>query len=76
MKIKDWYTKEYMTDSVGFHIKPNKTFLELSDALDNKEDVYKFLGVGDSLIRERIFSKLAEILEVDYEVIYNKWLKS
>ena len=39
-------------------------------------DVYNILGVGDSVIRERVFEELSEILEIDYDVIYQKWLNS
>ena len=31
-------------------------------------------GVGDSVVRENIFQKLAELRNVDYDVIYNEWL--
>jgi hypothetical protein len=36
--------------------------------------VYDVLGVDDSLVRERVFGKLSEIMNVDYAVIYKKWL--
>jgi hypothetical protein len=34
------------------------------------------MGVGDSLIRERLFEYLSLIYNVDYDVVYNKWLES
>ena len=33
-------------------------------------------GVYDSLVRERIFEKLAEIIGTDYDYIYDQWVKS
>lgn len=39
-------------------------------------DVYDVLEVADSLIRERVFGKLSEIYAVDYDVVYNMWLRS
>jgi hypothetical protein len=32
--------------------------------------------VYDSIIRERLFEKLAEELEVGYEYVYNLWLNA
>ena len=32
------------------------------------------LGVDDSFIREHAFSRLAELLGVDYDVLYSLWL--
>lgn len=75
IKIKDWYVKEYATDELGENINENITFEDLFNTLDNYGDVYKLLGVGDSVIRERVFEKLAEIMEVDYDYIYEQWLK-
>lgn len=43
-------------------------------ALDTYKDVYELIGVGDSLVRERLFRRLAEIMEVDYNYIYQQWL--
>jgi hypothetical protein len=38
-------------------------------------DVYRYIGVADSVIRERLFERLAEELEVSYDYVYNLWLK-
>lgn len=73
-KIKDWYVATYPTDELGQKLTENKTFYDLFEALDFHQDVYKLFGVDDSLIRERLFEKLAELMECDYEYIYNQWL--
>jgi hypothetical protein len=39
------------------------------------EDVYRYIGVTDSVIRERLFEKLADTLNVKYDYVYNLWLK-
>ena len=69
--IKNWYKSEFTTDELGEEINPNATFEELKNNLPN---VYDYLKVGDSIIRERVFSELAERMNVDYDVIYTKWL--
>jgi hypothetical protein len=42
--------------------------------LDTYQDVYKYIGIADSIIRERIFEKLANEMGIDYNEIYNQWL--
>ena len=74
MKIKNWYLTVYSDDSMGLEIKENITFEELFHVLDRYQDVYEFLGVNDSVIRERVFTKLAEVMEVNYGYIYEQWL--
>lgn len=73
--IKEWYIKEYSTDTLGQELNNNITFYGLFEILDNYKNVYKFLGVGDNVIRGRIFKKLAQIMNVDYDYIYQQWLK-
>ena len=77
-KIKEWYLKEYSSDSLGNQLLDSTTFYDLFYALDRKKDIYTTLfgneELGDSLIRERVFEKLAEIMGVDYNYIYEQWL--
>ena len=77
-KIKEWYLKEYSSDSLGNQLLDGTTFYDLFYALDRKKDIYITLfgsgELGDSLIRERVFEKLAEIMGVDYNYIYEQWL--
>lgn len=75
-KIKDWYESAFPTDELGCEIKSNVLFSDLFVTLDNGEDVYEFLGVDDSIVRERVFGKLSEIMNVEYSYIYNQWLNS
>lgn len=72
--IKEWYIKTYITDELGKEIKDNITFQDLYNVLNMKKDFYETIGVRDSLVRERIFKKLAQIMRVSYETIYNLWV--
>ena len=74
MEIKAWYTSKYPNDDLGRELISGVTFTNLFTALDTYKDIYEVLGVGDSIIRERVFSKLAEVMNVDYEYIYSQWL--
>ena len=60
MKIKDWYKKNFKTDELGDELNPNTTFDDLFSAILNG-DVYSAMGVHDSVVRERLFSKLSKI---------------
>lgn len=73
-KVKDYYLKEYGDDELGNNLNENVTFYDLFIALDTYKDIYDLIGVGDSVIRERLFQRLAEIIEVDYKYIYDQWL--
>jgi hypothetical protein len=39
------------------------------------QNCYHYIGVLDSVIRERLFDQLATIKKVDYEEIYNLYFK-
>jgi len=70
--IKDWYMGAYKEDDLGDRL--NGTFKGALQTLMRGDDIYDYIGVGDSLIRERLFSKLAAMIDVDYDEIYNVWL--
>jgi len=76
--IKQWYKEMSKNESYKDDYKlinDNITFNDLYIAMDNYKDVYKFIGEDiDTFIREFIFSKLAEIMEVEYNYIYDQWL--
>lgn len=74
--IKDWYTENYPSDDLGQKLNNDKTFNDIWNAIHNGIDVYSFLGVSDSIVRERVFEKLAEIKGVEYDYVYNKWLNN
>ena len=74
--VRDWYIVEYPDDELGEALDPYVAFHDVFSALDNYQDIYDTLGVGDSVVRERVFRQLAAILEVPYDYIYDQWLKS
>ena len=75
MTIREFYVKNYPTDDLGAGINPTATFPGLLNQLIVSGDVYAYLYVSDSIVRERLFERLAEELEVSYEYVYNLWLK-
>jgi hypothetical protein len=74
MNVREFYVKNYPSDDMGTDINPNATFDGLVHTLSNCQDVYEYLYVYDSIVRERLFEKLSLILNCEYEVIYNQWL--
>ena len=73
-EIKTWYLTTYSDDKQGVNIKWDITFEQAAYCLVSKEDFYEFIGIADTIIRERIFEKIAELYEIDYLVVYNQWL--
>ena len=73
-RIYHWYSRNHKNDKQGQSIDEQATFLDLFDALDHYRDIYSIIGTMDSLIRERLFERLANIMQTDYSYIYNQWL--
>ena len=74
MTIKEFYLNEYPTDELGIELNDNITFAGLVTELFGGHDVYEYIGVHDSLVRERLFSELAKQLNTSYDYVYNLWL--
>lgn len=76
--VKDWYSKKFRSDELKDDIRADVTFKDINDALGVEPDIYKYIfgdpTKGDSIVRERIFSALSDILGVDYEEVYDRWL--
>lgn len=73
--VRDWYVKEYPTDDLGPEIPEQLTFNDVFEALDRHQDIYELLApADDSVVRERVFSELADIMGTDYDYVYNQWL--
>jgi len=75
MNIRQFYLENYPTDDLGLELNETPTFAGLLNQLIVSGDVYRYIGVSDSVIRERLFERLAEELEVSYDYVYNLWLK-
>jgi hypothetical protein len=74
MRLRDWYTTNFQSDELGIEIDATATFDGLFETLDRRRDVYEYIGVHDSVVRERLFEKLAELAEMPYSYIYDQWL--
>jgi hypothetical protein len=76
MEIKQFYLNNYPTDELGVELNENANFTGLLNELFTGNDIYGYIGVGDSIIRERLFEKLSEILNCSYDYVYNLWLNN
>ena len=75
-RLKDWYIKNYPTDDLGAEMYDDASFEDLWKGILEGEDVYEIMGVGDSIVRERLFEHLAKLQGVEYGHIYDIWLES
>ena len=73
INVRKWYMKTYPSDELGDEINQKLTLWDFYNALSQNRDIYKVIGVGDSVVRERIFEKLSKVLGVAYDTIYNMW---
>ena len=72
--IKTYYLATFPTDELGLEINEDATFEGLFETLDRYRDVYDYIGVLDSIVRERIFERLCEIMGCEYYVVYDQWM--
>lgn len=66
--------QKYPGDELGAKINPALTFEDALGAASLGSAFYDELGVGDSIVRERVFQELADRNGVDYDAIYEAWL--
>jgi len=64
-EVRAYYMDKYATDELGAEIRMGVTF----------KDVYDLLNVHDSLVRERVFEALSEIMKCEYDYIFSQWLR-
>lgn len=69
--IKEWYIKEYPDDELGQEIDEKVTFEQFFNDLKEGKDIYETINVADSVIRERIFDKINDCLDVN---CYKIWM--
>ena len=74
MNIKEYYMNEYPADELGVELNENVTFVGLLNTLHEGGDVYDYIEVGDSLVRERLFEELAKQLNKPYDYVYDLWM--
>lgn len=73
--VRTWYKDNFPTDSMGDDIEGCVSWADLLERMRCGESFYDVIGVDDSLLRERCFTHLAELMVVPYDVIYRLWLK-
>ena len=71
--VKEWYSRQYPTDGLAELLNDKSTFSSVRDALTSGKDLYSELKIADSVVRERVFDKLAEIINVPYKAVYEAW---
>ena len=76
MKIREFYLEAYPTDDLGLELNETPTFAGLLNQLIVGGDVYRYIGVTDSIVRERCFERLAIELEVSYDYVYGLWINN
>ncbi len=69
--VRTWYHKAYPTDDEWKSLE-TFTFMDLFNLLDNNYAP----DFGDSILRERIFQELAEVMDADYNYVYDQWINS
>lgn len=76
--VKKWYEETYPDDSISVEdMSPEITFEKAATFVTPKgsEDrFYSKMGGIDSVVRERIFDKIAKLYNVSYEDVYNTWM--
>jgi hypothetical protein len=75
MTLREFYMTNFPTDELGEELNETPTFAGLLHQLFVSGDVYRYIGVDDSVIRERLFERLAEEIGEDYNYVYNLWIK-
>jgi hypothetical protein len=76
MTIREYYLTKYPTDELGVELNETPTFAGLLNQLIVGGDVYRYIGVADSIVRERLFERLAEELNVKYDYVYDLWINN
>lgn len=61
--IRDWYIRAFPSDQLGYRINPLATFAGAVKCMADGGDIYKYLGVGDSPVRENVFFKITALEE-------------
>lgn len=73
--IQTWYRNAYPADEMGNEINPNITFGDVYKTLIQGKSFYEFVKAYDSIVRERIFTEMANRGFDDYDTIHNLWVK-
>jgi hypothetical protein len=75
MNIRNYYVNEFPSDELGVEINKEANFESLWIAIRG-DMVYEYIGVSDSVIRERLFEKFSQLTGHNYDYIYQEWLNA
>jgi hypothetical protein len=75
MNIRNYYVNEFPSDELGLEINPKANFESLWIVI-RAGLFYEYIGVFDSVVRERLFEKFSQLSGHDYDYIYEEWLNS
>lgn len=76
--VKEVYEHTFTDDELGSEINKTLTFKKLFDSMNSNCDFYATIGVGDSIVRCRIFWLLSGIFNASgtnmrYSDLYDLW---
>lgn len=76
LRVKPKFKERFPEEGSFFidQIPEDLTFRKVLDGLNNEENIYDIIGVDDSVVREEIFILLSDLLDVEYDEIYQLWL--
>ena len=80
--VKDTYKNCYPSDELGNDINDKLSFAQVIARMQEGWDFYETISdpckfrIHDSVIRERIFTLIAIVAGIKYDVIYELWLNS
>jgi len=72
--VRKLYMARFPNDDLGSEINSALTLGQLYNDIWNGMDVYRAIGVTDSVVRERCFGFISESYCIPYEIVYNRWL--
>lgn len=68
-----WYASEFPSDDLKENLVKGVSFQKMFDMVGTTE-FKNIIGEDDSVVRQRCFEKISELMGIDYNVIYDKWL--
>ena len=75
-ELREWYQKEFKDDELGEELPSDTLAMVLAALFNNPEEFEENYCAQDSVVRERIFHKLSELCDEDYDTFYEYWLNN
>lgn len=77
--IRNWYREYYPTDAEMADAMSDISFADMLSEMSDGGDFYELVNAPgsdavDTIVRERVFSKAAELAGINYDDVYNMWL--